>query len=31
MKAFATEVHCFIVENHVADILRETDRASWDF
>lgn len=31
MKAFATEVYCFIVENHVADILRETDRVSWDF
>ncbi len=31
MKAFATEVYWFIVENPVADTLRETDRVSWDF
>ena len=31
MKTFATEVYCFIVENHVADMLKETDRAPWDF
>lgn len=31
IKAFVTEVYCFIIENKVAKKLSETDRALWDF
>ena len=31
IKAFATEVYCFIIENNVVGKLRETDKSPWDF